>query len=510
MSNLLASVDLGSNSFRLVVGRVVHEAGVSQIYPIDRMKETVRLAAGLDSRSRLDEPAILRAIEVLERFGERLRNFHPDRVRAVATNTFRVATNVNDFLPRAEAALGFPIETIAGREEARLIFAGISHMLPVSGEKRLMIDIGGGSTEFIVGTGFQPELLESLHLGCVTFSKQFFPNGKVTADRMRRAEIAARERVETIGKRYRKAGWSFAYGSSGTAKALAAILPATGFTDGGITAAGLEKLKQRLIEARTVENAQLCDLRPDRAAVLPGGLAIMRAAFDELHIDLMHAADGALRVGVLYDLLGRDAAHDMRSDTVRQFMKRYEVDHAQAARVRQLALQLYQTIETAPECALPKTAGESSDLIQLLGWAADLHEVGISIAHNGHNRHTAYILANADMPGFSKSEQHILSLFGLGQDGKLLRASMPLTTSEQWKALLCLRLAVLFYRRRDDFDHLPVQMSLDGNTPTLRVSAEWLANHPLSEHSLRLEAETWRRLKRPFTLVVDANLQPGG
>jgi len=496
MNHLLASVDLGSNSFRLVIGRVVHDAGVTQLYEIDRMKETVRLAAGLDENRNVDEPTIERAVAVLERFGERLRSFHPDRVRAVATNTFRVARNVSSLLPRAEAALGFPIEVVAGREEARLLFAGVAHSLPSSPEKRLVIDIGGGSTEFVIGTGFDPELLESLHMGCVSYSRRFFPDGKINADNMQRAELAARRELETISQRYRKADWRFAYGSSGTAKALAAILPATGLSSGGITREGLTALKQRLVRAGNVHDAKLEDIKADRAAVLPGGLAIMLAAFHELDIDTMHAADGALRVGVLYDLLGREASHDKRSDTVVQFMSRYEVDRAQAARVRNAALAFY--CATAPASGLQEQAtqanGESAEMTQLLGWAADLHETGLSIAHSGYHRHTAYILANADMPGFSKSEQQLLAMFGLGQHGKLNRPELQLPSEEHWRALLCLRLAAVLLRRREDFEPLPLTLSAKGKRFRASVSKEWLESHPLTEYSLRAEQDEWKKI----------------
>lgn len=508
MNHLLAAVDLGSNSFRLVIGRLNTDAGVTQLYPVDRLKETVRLAAGLDDDLNLDEAAMGRALAVLQRFGERLRSFHPDRVRAVATQTFRVANNVDDFLPRAEAALGFPIEIIAGREEARLIYQGVAHSLPDSHEKRLVVDIGGGSTEFIIGARYAPELLESLQMGCVTYSRQFFGEGVITADRMKRAEIAARQQVEILAQRYRRAGWKFAYGSSGTAKALAAILPASGLSDGGITRQGLQRLRQRLIRAGSVEAADLQDIKHDRAGVLPGGLAIMRAIFEELDIDLMHAADGALRVGVLYDLLGRDAAHDMRDATVRQFMVRYEVDHAQAARVRTLARRFYAGLEGIDEHATAPNgshAGDSSDLQQMLGWAADLHETGLSISHANYQRHTAYILGQADMPGFSKPEQHLLAQFGLGHNGRLSRKVLDLPGDAHWTVLLCLRLAVALLRRREDLAHLPLQLSGTPGQHVLTVDSQWLARHPLTDYSLRVEADEWQRIGRAFEL----RLAPG-
>ena len=252
MDHLLAAVDLGSNSFRLSIGRVVEENDARHIFQIDRLKETVRLAAGLNSAKMLSDESIERAINVLERFGDRLRSFHPDRVRAVATNTFRVARNVPDFLPRAEAALGFPIEVIAGREEARLIYAGVSHTLPVTTERRLVIDIGGGSTEVIIGKGDEPVLMSSLYMGCVSYSRKFFPDGVIDAYAMKTAELAARREFEVITKPYRKLGWAEAFGSSGTAKALYAILVDGRLSQNGITREGLDRLKQKLIRSGRV------------------------------------------------------------------------------------------------------------------------------------------------------------------------------------------------------------------------------------------------------------------
>ena len=280
MKNLLAAVDLGSNSFRLSIGRVAEQNGTKHIYQIDRLKETVRLAAGLDSAKMLNQESIKRAIEVLHIFGDRLRTFHPDRVRAVATNTFRVARNVVDFLPEAEAALGFPIEVIAGREEARLIYTGVSHTLPMSQTKRLVVDIGGGSTEVIIGKGDEPVLMSSLYMGCVSFSRKFFPDGKIDAYSLKLAEVAARREIEPITKPYRKMGWDVAYGSSGTAKALYAILTEGKFSKDGITRDGLERLKAKLVRSGRVIPDQLPGIKTERAEVLTGGLAIMSAFFD--------------------------------------------------------------------------------------------------------------------------------------------------------------------------------------------------------------------------------------
>ncbi|GAA4332609.1 exopolyphosphatase [Pigmentiphaga soli] len=494
MDHLLAAVDLGSNSFRLVIGRVSDEAGAAQIYPVDRLKETVRLAAGLRPDKTLEPATVAFAIQVLERFGERLRSFHPDRVRAVATNTFRVARNVADILPQAEAALGFPIEVIAGREEARLIFTGVAHSLPPSAEKRLVVDIGGGSTEFIVGRRFEPLLMESLYMGCVSYSRQFFPDGIVDAHAMKQAELAARREVEVIARRFRETGWREAYGSSGTSKALGAILAESGFSPEGITRRGMDKLKDRLIKAGTVERAQLAGIKPDRMAVLPGGLAIMSALFDELGIDVMRTADGALRVGVLYDLLGREAPQDQRDETVRHFMLRYEIDTPQAARVRRAALQLFGQM-------VPDVPADLEELPRLLGWAADLHEAGLTIAHNSYHKHTAYVLENADMPGFSRPEQRLLAMLALGHLGKLGKMEGLCTRREHWLAILSLRLAAILFRRREPIPKLPLQASASGSSIVVNADAKWLRAHPLTDFTLRAEISEWRKVGFAFELL---------
>ncbi|MGQ4229776.1 exopolyphosphatase [Bordetella bronchiseptica] len=495
MDHLLAAVDLGSNSFRLSIGRVVQQDGTAQIYQIDRLKETVRLAAGLDQDKNLGEDALARALAVLERFGERLRSFHPSRVRAVATNTFRVARNTRDFLPRAERALSFPIEVIAGREEARLIFSGVAHSLPPSLNRRLVIDIGGGSTEVIIGKGVEPNLMSSLYMGCVSFSRQFFGDGVVDSHQMKQAELAARREIEVIAKQYRKTGWKEAYGSSGTAKALYAILTECGFSTRGITRAGLAKLKDRIIRSGRVIPAELPGIKLERADVLPGGLAIMSALFDELNIDVMHTGDGALRLGVLYDLLGRDDEHDKRHESVQQFMKRYHVDANQARRVRQAALALFDVL-------LPDGDGhERAELRLALGWAADLHEVGLSIAHNAYHKHTAYVLEHADMPGFSNDEQELLALLALGHHGKLSKLESLVANRSQWIAILCLRLAALLFRRREDITPLPLAVSIKGTSIVVRAQQAWLNRHPLSDFTLRAEDGEWSKVGFSFELL---------
>ena len=493
MEHLLAAVDLGSNSFRLSIGRVSEQNGAKHIYQIDRLKETVRLAAGLDASKMLSEESIERAISVLERFGERLRSFDPDRVRAVATNTFRVARNVPDFLPRAEAALGFPIEVIAGREEARLIYTGVSHTLPVSTEKRLVIDIGGGSTEVIIGRGDEPVLMSSLYMGCVSYSRKFFPDGAVDAYAMKTAELAARREIEVITKHYRKLGWAQAYGSSGTAKALYAMLTDGGLSSDGITRDGLERLKQKIIRAGCVAPDELPGIKVERADVLLGGLAIMIAFFDEMRVQTMKTGDGALRLGGLVDLAGREGAHDRRDESVHAFMKRYHIDIKQAARVKGTALTLFDSL--VPDCP------PQDELRHTLCWAADLHEVGLSIAQAGYHKHSAYILNNADMPGFSRVDQLQLGLLTLAHTGKLSRVQGLIRQREQWLAILSLRLAVLLCRRREDIVPMPLTVSVKGSSIVTRVNKKWLATHPLTDFSLHGEEDEWDKVGFKFELI---------
>src|SRR5919198_3424803 len=365
----LAAVDLGSNSFHLLIGRVVEH----QIYPLDAVREVVRLGAGLTADKRIDRATQARALGALAKFAERLRGFPRAAVRAVGTNALRVAKNSPQFLREARAALGFPIEVISGREEARLIYVGVAHALPAAAHRRFVVDIGGGSTEFIIGSGLEPQLTESLYMGCVSYSLKYFPEGRIDKPRMKAAELAARQELAGMVRAYRAAGWDEAVGSSGTARSLESILRENGFATEGITREALERLRSVLVKHEKADPDRIAGLRANRAPVLPGGLAIMSAVLDELGIDAMKVSEGALRHGVLYDLLGRVEHRDMREVTVAQFMRRYHVDAAQAERVRTLALSIYD--------ALTPGADRDDDADRLLlEWAARLAEVGLSIA----------------------------------------------------------------------------------------------------------------------------------
>lgn len=484
----VAAVDLGSNSFRLQVGRVVDD----QIYPLDSLKEPVRLASGLTQDKRLDAAARARALEALKRFGERLRGMESGAVRAVATNTLRVAKDASEFLPQAEAALGFPIEVIAGREEARLIYLGASHSLPTAAHKRLVVDIGGGSTEFVIGKRHEPQLMESLYMGCVSFTLKYFPDRRIDKKRFREAQAAAAKEIELIASDYQRLGWKEAVGSSGSARAIADLLELNGLNpggDSGITREGLDRLCSMLLRAGSAENLNLKGVKTDRLPVLPGGIVIMSAIFEQFDIDRMTYADGALRLGVLYDLLGRFHHHDMRDATVRQFRRRYQVEGDQVERVEATALSaLTQLCAGAP----------FEEDVQFLSWACRLHEIGISIAHNAYHKHGAYILTYADMPGFSKKDQARLAMLVLGHRGKLEKLGALPAVDTLWKLVFCLRLAVALHRTRDDRALPAWQVRGTEKGFALELPAEWLRSNPWTAAALGEEAVVWRQVGREF------------
>lgn len=490
-SPVIVAVDLGSNSFRVQISRL-NNGGLLHL---DSLKETVRLGAGLDEQKRLTPAAQAQALQALSRFGERLRGLPANSVRAVATHTFRVATNARDFLPQAEAALGFPIEILGGQEEARLIFGGAARSLPASKETRLVVDIGGGSTEFIIGSRFKPAKAESKQLGCVTWSQRFFADGKITAERMKMAELAARERIQPMVQDFRAGQWERAIGTSGTARSLCEIMELNDFSNSGISKQSLVDLRQHLLDAKHVDRVSLNGLRVDRRPVLPGGFAIMAAIFDMFEIEQMSYTDGALRDGVLYDLLERHTPKDVRDQSVTQFQRRYHVDLHQAARVTQLLGQLLDLL-------MPDVVSEQIDLSRHLLVAAQLHEVGLSISHVGYRRHSAYIIENADIPGFSRREQDLIARFVLMHRGKLNKSILDTLSKTERAALICLRFAVLFNRARQDDSPNMLSFSREGGQYHLSLAQSWLESHPLTSHVISEEIALWRDVG--VTILVSA------
>jgi exopolyphosphatase/guanosine-5'-triphosphate,3'-diphosphate pyrophosphatase len=479
----LAAVDLGSNSFHLEIGRVDGD----QIYPLDAMKESVRLGAGVSPDRQLTPEVQERALETLKRFSERLAGMPREAVRAVGTNALRISKNAGAFLREAEKTLGFPIDVISGREEARLIYLGVLHSLPPSPENRLVVDIGGGSTEFIIGRGMQPDRLESLKLGCVTMTARFFADGTLDKHAFERAETYAQVEVEAIAREFSRGHWKEAYASSGTALALADICEQNGWSELGVTREGLARLRKRMIAAGHYDDLKLAGLKAERAPVLAGGLAVMSAAIAELDIPRILPVGGALRLGVLYDLLGRREHRDSREATVASFIERYHVDRPHGERVAALARRLYVQAAARPDANVERH----------VAWAALLHEVGYTVSHLGFHRHGAYILGNADMPGFSRQEQQWIAVLVLGCRGGLDKVAVALGDPSLRAQLLALRLAVLFHHARQPIT-VPRIRIRPGRAFGVDVPVTWQRAHPLTAHLLGKERDEWKKAGFPW------------
>jgi exopolyphosphatase / guanosine-5'-triphosphate,3'-diphosphate pyrophosphatase len=477
----VAGIDLGSNSFHMIVARV--EEG--QLHVVDRMRERVRLASGLTREHTLTDAAMDRALACLTRFGQRVRELPLGTVRAAGTNTLRQAKNTSAFLARAEEALGHPIDIIAGREEARLIYLGVAHGVPNDPGRRLVIDIGGGSTECILGEGFEPVATESLFMGCVSFSTRYFPGGVIDRDSFRRAQTAAMLELQSIERAYRQLGWQSCYGSSGTVLAIAELLRTNGFVEDGITRKGLKKLRAALCEAGST-SVSISGLDPDRALVLPGGLAILLAAFKSLGIERMQPAESALREGLLYDLIGRIRHEDVRERSIRRLAERSRVDREQAQRVERTAARCLADVAKAWDL-------EDEGAAQMLAWAARLHEIGLEIAHTGFHKHGAYIVGHADLPGFSRNDQQLLAFIVQSQRRKLQLDGLALLPEAQRERALRLgvvfRLACCLNRSRSSEPLPPFELKADGRMLSLRLAAEGFERTPLTHADLAEEAQ---------------------
>ncbi len=472
-SDSFAAVDLGSNSFHMVVA--TYTDGHLQI--IDRIKDMVRLASGLDEKRDLTQDSMDRAIQCLERFGQRIGEVPRSHVRAVGTNTLRQARNGAAFLVRARKALGHPIEIIAGREEARLIYLGVSHSVYGAGERRLVVDIGGGSTEVIIGRGFEPRLMESLYMGCVNMSEQYFSGGEITAKRMRRAMLFALQELESIETTYQKAGWDAVIGASGTIQAIHDAIRAKGWGEEGISADGLRRLREFLVETGDEKKLALEGVSDRRMPVFIGGVAILSAVFEALRIDLMLISDGALREGLLYELIGRSQDKDTRDQSIAELALRYGVDGEQAKRVATTAGRLFKQAQGS--WLLDARADR-----KLLEWAAQIHEIGLAVAHAQHHHHGGYLLMHSDMAGFSRQEQrHLAVLVRLHRrkfDTQEL-AGMPDDERERLQRLcVLLRLAVVLNRSRSSAAPPSVTASAEKNRITLHFPARFLSEHPLT------------------------------
>lgn len=491
---LLAAVDLGSNSFRLEIGRFDH----GRVHRTEYIKETVRQGNGLDGDRNLTLDAMQRGWDCLARFAERLAGFKKTQVRAVATQTLREARNREEFLARAHQILGFPIDVISGHEEARLIYQGVAHLLPQSDERRLVVDIGGRSTEMIVGKDLEALTMESYRVGSVAWSMKYFPHGQFTPRAFEMAEIAAKAVLDEAVNAYQPGFWDVAYGSSGTIGAVSDVLTASGWPAGLVTRDGLDWLLDRLIKAQSADRLKLDGMRDDRRAVIGGGVSVLRAVFGLLGIEQMETAQGALRHGVLYDLLDREQdLTDLRSTSVQRLASKFDTDAAQAQRVSRVSQHLF----LMAGAGLPDAALERFQ--RKLQWAAQLHEIGSQISHSDYHKHGAYILDNADAAGFALPELHRLSLLVLGHRGKLRKLEVDFEDRVFIQQLLCLRVAVILCHARRDPDLKGLQLECGaepGRIFVLNCRPGWAEAFPQSAHLLREEVLAWQ--KTPWTLIV--------
>jgi exopolyphosphatase/guanosine-5'-triphosphate,3'-diphosphate pyrophosphatase len=482
--DLLAAIDIGSNSFHMVVARYV----LGQLRTVDRLREMVRLAEGLDDKRGLRPDVRQRALECLSRFGQRLRDIPPHRVRAVATNTVRQLALPQAFLMPAETALGHAIEVVSGREEARLVYLGVAHAQPPKPDHlRLVIDIGGGSTECIIGAGLDALERESLQAGCVTSTRRFFPDGKLTKKRWKDALTEITGEFQQFAGVYRHLGWDEALGSSGTNKAISEICAALKLTKGAITAEALPQLRDRLLAAGHVDAIDLPALSDERRPIIAGGILVLEAAFNALGLQRMAVSKAALREGVLHDMIGRGSGTDPRDASVDALMQRYGIDPVQAARVEVTALQLFERVALAWSL-------DPDDRL-MLAWAARLHELGLAIAHSQYQVHGAYVLEHSDIAGFSQQEQRMLAALVRTHRRRIPKSAFDalperlLLASRRSAALL--RLAVLLHRSHEP-DELPeLRLLAEGETLTLRLPPGWLDARPLLRSDLASETDAF-------------------
>jgi len=487
---IVAAVDLGSNSFHMIVCSLSN----GKLITLDQLKEMVRLASGLDKNNILDTDTQQRALACLERFGQRIRNFPPESVRIVGTNTLRAAKNAPQFLAKAEQALSHPIHIISGIEEARLIYQGVAFSLGSQGNVRLVMDIGGGSTEYIIGSGANPLSKESLHMGCVSLSNWFFPDGKLSKAAFDKAVLFAEQQLEPIETRFQPCHWDEAIGASGTLKSLAKVLQAKNWSNNGITRAGLELLAEHLCQCTHISELNLPDIDDERLPVFPGGLAIAYATFKSLNIEQMTISEGALREGLIQDMLGRIYDQDIRAATTQNIAERYHTDRQHALRIKQTVKYILDNVTSGKNAATAQQAFITDENgHQFLDWAADLHEIGQDIAHSQYHKHSAYVIENGDLAGFSKQDQTVLAAIIRSHRRKFSFArflNLPTPWNEYAPYLtLILRLAVLLRRNRHDEDLPPFKINLGKNKMSLKFPSGWLAQAPLTHADLAQEAD---------------------
>lgn len=486
-----AALDLGSNSFHLLVA-AIHE---DQLQIVDKHKEMVRLAAGFDVNNQLTTAKQSEALACLSRMGQRISHLPATHVRILGTNALRMAANSRDFLRKARELLGHPVDVISGREEARLLYLGVAHTLPTQPGSRLVMDIGGGSTELILGNNFNAEITESLHMGCVSMSLKYLGNGQLSASGWEKARTAALLELQPVLDSYASHKWVEAIGASGTFKAIARVLQQEGWSEFGISREGLQQLKQRILSGSEIDQVTLNGLEKERRPVFAGGVAIVEALFDAFDLTQVNIAEGALREGVVYDLAGRLHHNDIRERSVSSLAERFNVDEAQANRVAAVVNRLVVNSESL------ELEHEDSEMLY---WAARLHEIGLTISHSNFQKHGAYLIQHADIPGFSKQEQNLLGFLVLAQRRKFpAHAYAELNADQRMAALkpcVILRLALLLCRNRHDPDVSMIQLLWKEGVFTLGSPEGWLESNPLYRADLKQEQKYLRRADIELTI----------
>jgi exopolyphosphatase/guanosine-5'-triphosphate,3'-diphosphate pyrophosphatase len=482
LDEAIAAIDLGSNSFHLIVARVID--GHLQI--IDRIKDTVRLGEGLTGDKHLEPQVAQRALECLQRYAQRLRPLPAENIRVVGTNTMRQIHPDDNFHGLAEKALLHPIEIIAGREEARLVYLGVAHGLAAGDETRLVVDIGGGSTELIIGQGYQPHERESLHMGCVSITRRFFADGKITAQAMRDAELACSLEIRPVRYEFRDGDWTRAIGSSGSIKSIGNVILQQGWSKTGICYESLTRLKQTLIDAGSIDKLALKGMSEERRPVFAGGLAVLSAIFEQIGIEHMEVSSEALREGLIYDMVGRSHHEDARERTLKTLMRRYDVDQEQVERVETTALALLEQAKRPWDL-------QESRYSAMLSWAAKVHEIGLTVSHSQFQKHGAYLLEKSDLSGFSLQEQKVLAAMVRGHRRKFPTAifdALPKDVVSCTK-LLCilLRLSVLIHRARSAVAKPVPRLEVEDHRISLVFPQDWIAHHPMTHKELEQEAD---------------------
>ena len=486
-SDFVAAIDLGSNSFHMIVARIAN--GHVQI--LDRLREMVQLAAGLDSHHRLSAESQQRALDCLARFGQRLRHIPPARLRIVGTNTLRQARNSAEFVARAEQLLGHRVEIVSGQEEARLIYLGVAHSVGDVAGQRLVVDIGGGSTELIIGEQFDPVHLASLRMGCVSMTRGCFDDGRITANGLREAELLVQLNLEPVREAYLARGWQVATGASGSIKAIQDVIVGEGWSREEITLDGLRRLRAALLEVRdTAGVASRWQLEPARARVFVGGFVVLHGLCEALNVERMEVSEGALREGLIYDLLGRIRHEDVRDRTIADVTRRFGLDEAQAGRVSAVALDLLRQARVSWGLA-------GKEMRHVLERAARLHEIGLLLTHDQYHKHGAYVLAHSDLPGYSRNDQQLLSALVRRHRRSFPAdafADLPKDLARPARRLcVLLRLAVVLHRGRSNEPLPPINLRADRQRVHLTFPEGWLAEHPLTRADLQIEARLLRR-----------------